>query len=498
MNFFDEIWEILNEGEIGLKFLKFELFYEKFKRDFNINFYESSKPNELIMPSYAKFCEVVSMKELNKYDIQDIHPGKSRALFSQRIIACFFTNEDNEVVANELEKNLLNKKIFSLRKVINASGVVIHTNLGRSVLNDEILENVKNISVGYSNLEYDLEKGERGSRYSHLSEIIKKITGAEDCMVVNNNAAAVMLILSTMAKGKNVITSRSELVEIGGSFRIPDVCRESGAELKEIGTTNKTHLSDYENAIDENTAALFKVHQSNFKILGFTESVSSFELNSLKEKYNIPIIEDLGSGVLIDLSKYGLSHEPTVQECIKNGVDIVSFSGDKLLGGVQAGIIVGKKEYIEKMKKNQLTRALRVDKFTLSALEAVFSYYIDEELAISKIPTLNMLTIKIDELYNKAQKFIEYLGSNNEFSYEIIDIDSEVGAGSLPTQKLPSKAVKVISKSFTENELEEKLRNNKIPIIARIHKGNLIFDIRTIFENEFCIIKDALNSLIGE
>ncbi|AIZ36524.1 selenocysteine synthase [Parvimonas micra] len=412
---------------------------------------------------------------------------------------------DKNIISNKIENlidnikdNLMNKKTFSLRNVVNASGVVIHTNLGRSVLNDEILENVKNISVGYSNLEYDLEKGERGSRYSHLSEIIKKITGAEDCMVVNNNAAAVMLILSTMAKGKNVITSRSELVEIGGSFRIPDVCRESGAELKEIGTTNKTHLSDYENAIDENTAALFKVHQSNFKILGFTESVSSFELNSLKEKYNIPIIEDLGSGVLIDLSKYGLSHEPTVQECIKNGVDVVSFSGDKLLGGVQAGIIVGKKEYIEKMKKNQLTRALRVDKFTLSALEAVFSYYIDEELAISKIPTLNMLTIKIDELYSKAQKFIEYLGSNNEFSYEIIDIDSEVGAGSLPTQKLPSKAVKVISKSFTENELEEKLRNNKIPIIARIHKGNLIFDIRTIFENEFCIIKDALNSLIGE
>ncbi|WP_462246850.1 L-seryl-tRNA(Sec) selenium transferase [Parvimonas micra] len=426
-------------------------------------------------------------EELNNIRM-NISNGCDKSLISNKI----------EYLTENIQKNLLNKKIFSLRKVINASGVVIHTNLGRSVLNDEILENVKNISVGYSNLEYDLEKGERGSRYSHLSEIIKKITGAEDCMVVNNNAAAVMLILSTMAKGKNVITSRSELVEIGGSFRIPDVCRESGAELKEIGTTNKTHLSDYENAIDENTAALFKVHQSNFKILGFTESVSSFELNSLKEKYNIPIIEDLGSGVLIDLSKYGLSHEPTVQECIKNGVDVVSFSGDKLLGGVQAGIIVGKKEYIEKMKKNQLTRALRVDKFTLSALEAVFSYYIDEELAISKIPTLNMLTIKIDELYSKAQKFIEYLGSNSEFSYEIIDIDSEVGAGSLPTQKLPSKAVKVISKSFTENELEEKLRNNKIPIIARIHKGNLIFDIRTIFENEFCIIKDALNSLIGE
>lgn len=412
---------------------------------------------------------------------------------------------DEKIISNKIEnlienirENLMNKKIFSLRNVVNASGVVIHTNLGRSVLNDEIFENIKKVSIGYSNLEYDLKKGERGSRYSHLNEIIRKITGAEDCMVVNNNAAAVMLILSTMAKGKNVITSRSELVEIGGSFRIPDVCRESGAVLKEIGTTNKTHLSDYENAIDENTAALFKVHQSNFKILGFTESVSSFELNSLKEKYNIPIIEDLGSGVLIDLSKYGLSYEPTVQECIKNGVDVVSFSGDKLLGGVQAGIIVGKKEYIEKMKKNQLTRALRVDKFTLSALESVFSYYIDEESAIAKIPTLNMLTAKVEKLYNKAQKLIECLGKSNEFSYEIIDIDSEVGAGSLPTQKLPSKAVKLISESFTENELEEKLRNNKIPIITRIYKGNLIFDVRTIFENEFCIIKDALNSLIGE
>ncbi len=407
------------------------------------------------------------------------------------------SNRITNLIEN-IRNNLINKKTYNLRKVINASGVVIHTNLGRSVLNDEILENIKSISVGYSNLEYDLKKGERGSRYSHLSNIIKKITGAEDCMVVNNNAAAVMLILSTMAKGKNVITSRSELVEIGGSFRIPDVCRESGAELKEVGTTNKTHLSDYENAIDEKTAALFKVHQSNFKILGFTESVTSFELNCLKEKYNIPIIEDLGSGVLIDLSKYGLSHEPTVQECIKNGVDVVSFSGDKLLGGVQAGIIVGKKEYIEKMKKNQLTRALRVDKFTLSALEAVFSYYIDDELAISKIPTLNMLTIKIEKLYNKAQKLIECLGENNDFAYEIIDIDSEVGAGSLPTQKLPSKAVKVISKSFTENELEEKLRNYEIPIITRIYKGNLIFDVRTIFENEFSIIKDAINSLIGE
>lgn len=403
-----------------------------------------------------------------------------------------------ENLSSNIEKKLNYKKEFKLKKVINATGVVIHTNLGRSALNEEIFNNVKNVSIGYSNLEYDLEKGTRGSRYSHLTDSIKKITAAEDCIVVNNNAAAVMLILSTMAKGKNVITSRSELVEIGGSFRIPDVCRESGAELKEVGTTNKTHLSDYENAIDENTAALFKVHQSNFKIFGFTESVSSVEMKSLKEKYNIPIIEDLGSGVLIDLSKYGLTHEPTVQECIQNGVDVVSFSGDKLLGGVQAGIIVGKKEYIEKMKKNQLTRALRVDKFTISALEVVFSYYIDENIAIKKIPTLRMLTISSSDLYEKAKKLINSFDKNDEFSFDIIDIDSEVGGGSLPTQNLPSKAVRVFSKSFSENDLEVFLRKRKIPIISRIFKGHLIFDVRTIFEDEFSLINDALNSLLGD
>lgn len=414
-------------------------------------------------------------------------------------------NEKEEIILKKfddlifnIEKRLDSKKEFKLKKVINATGVVIHTNLGRSSLNDEIFNNIKNVSVGYSNLEYDLENGNRGSRYSHLTEVIKKITKAEDCIVVNNNAAAVMLVLSTMAKGKNVITSRSELVEIGGSFRIPNVCMESGAELKEVGTTNKTHLSDYENAIDENTAALFKVHQSNFKIFGFTESVSSIDLKILKEKYNIPIIEDLGSGVLIDLSKYGLNYEPTVQDCVKNGVDIVTFSGDKLLGGVQAGIIVGKKEYIDKMKKNQLTRALRVDKFTISALEVIFSYYIDETIAIKKIPTLNMLTISLSSLYEKAKRLISSFDKTEEFSFDIIDIDSEVGGGSLPTEKLPSKAVRVFSKSFTENELEKVLRKNKVPIIARIFKGNLIFDVRTIFENEFSIINEALISLIGD
>lgn len=406
--------------------------------------------------------------------------------------------EENELdkfienIYSDIEVSINNKKILNLKRVINCTGVVIHTNLGRSVINNEIMENMSKVSTGYSNLEYNLETGERGSRYSHLSKLINKITGAEDCIVVNNNAAAVMLILSTMAKGKNVITSRSELVEIGGSFRIPDVCRESGAELKEVGTTNKTHLFDYENAIDENTAAFFKVHQSNFKIYGFTKEVTSSDLLELKNKYNIPIIEDLGSGVLIDLEKYGLNHEPTVQECIKSGVDVVSFSGDKLLGGVQAGIIVGKKEFIEKMKKNQLTRALRVDKFTLSALEVILSYYIDENKAIEKIPTLNMLTINLEKLEEKANNLLNRLKEIKNLNFEIIDVESEVGGGSMPTQKLPSKAIKITSDKINEVKLEEYLRNYSTPIITRIFKSSILLDVRTIFENEYDIIVDAL------
>lgn len=395
-------------------------------------------------------------------------------------------------IVSNIEENLKLKKSMNLKKVINCTGVVIHTNLGRSVINDEIMDNISKVSTGYSNLEYNLDTGERGSRYSHLNKLINKITGAEDCIVVNNNAAAVMLILSTMAKGKNVITSRSELVEIGGSFRIPDVCRESGADLKEVGTTNKTHLFDYENAIDDNTAAFFKVHQSNFKIFGFTKEVTAVELLELKNKYNIPIIEDLGSGVLVNLEKYGLNHEPTVQESIQNGVDVVSFSGDKLLGGVQAGIIVGKKEYIEKMKKNQLTRALRVDKFTLSALEVILSYYIDENIAIKKIPTLNMLTITIEELEKKADLLIDKFKKIENLDFEIIDVDSEVGGGSMPTQKLPSKAIKISSDYINEVKLEEYLRNYKTPIITRVYKGSVILDVRTIFENEYDTILDAL------
>ena len=305
------------------------------------------------------------------------------------------------------------EKIYSynLRKVINGSGTILHTNLGRAIISKKHANYLSEVVTNYSNLEYNLEEGKRGERYSHFEKLICKITGAEAAMAVNNNAAAVMLVLSSMAKEKEVIVSRGELVEIGGKFRIPDVMKSSNAHLVEVGTTNKTHLEDYSDAITENTGALLKVHTSNFKILGFTESVSLEELSKLSKEKDIPIIEDIGSGVLIDLSKYGLKYEPTVQDSIKAGVDVVSFSGDKLLGGPQAGIIVGKKKYIDKMKKNPLTRAFRIDKFTATVLEMIFHEYLNEENAIKNIPVLSLITKDIKEIEESAKKLYEKLSN---------------------------------------------------------------------------------------
>lgn len=400
-----------------------------------------------------------------------------------------------------INKRAIQRNNFKLKKVINGTGVVIHTNLGRSVINKEIMENVLEISSNYSNLEFDLNKGERGSRYSHLEEIIKYITGGEAAMVVNNNAAAVMLVLSTLAKGKEVIVSRGELIEIGGSFRVPEVMEQSGGDLVDIGTTNKTHIWDYERAINENTGAFLKVHTSNYKILGFTSSVSIEELYNLKEKYNIPLIEDLGSGVLIDLSKYGLEHEPTVQESIKNGVDIVTFSGDKLLGGPQAGIIVGKRKYIDEMKKNPLTRAIRVDKFTISALEATLKLYLDEEMVLEKIPTINMLSLSKNELENRASILKRKLKSEideEKITIDIVDEYSEVGGGSLPLEKLPTKCICISSHSLSISKFENSLRNFDIPIITRVHRDKIYIDVRTLKESEFdTIVKGVLNALNG-
>lgn len=397
-----------------------------------------------------------------------------------------------ETILKSIISNLNKKNDLHLKKVINATGIIIHTNLGRSVLCKESIKNVVKVAEGYSNLEYNLDKGMRGSRYDHVEELIKTLTGAEAAMVVNNNAAAVLLVLNTLCKDKQAIVSRGELVEIGGSFRIPDVMSFSGAELIEVGTTNRTHLYDYENNINETTGILLRVHSSNFKIIGFTERVSLEELVKLGRKNNIPIIEDIGSGTLIDFSKYGFNYEPTVQNSIKRGVDIVTFSGDKLLGGPQAGIIVGKKALIEKMKKNQLTRALRIDKMTLAALEGTLKMYLNEEKVIEIIPTLYMLLTSKEIHKKRAGRLKRKLTKNlNNFSISLSEDYSMVGGGSMPEEKIETYVLKIRSNIYKAEEIEKKLRENIIPIITRINKDEVIIDLRTINDEEFDLIVEG-------
>ena len=417
-----------------------------------------------------------------------------------------FIKENNDIdlieeKINNLVENITSnvKKVYSynLRKVINGTGTILHTNLGRAIISKKHADYLSDVVTSYSNLEYNLEEGKRGERYSHFEKLICKITGAESAMAVNNNAAAVMLVLSSMAENKDVIVSRGELVEVGGKFRIPDVMKSSNAHLVEIGTTNKTHLEDYEDAITENTGALLKVHTSNFKILGFTESVSIDELCKLGREKDIPVIEDIGSGVLIDLSKYGLEYEPTVQDSIKAGVDIVSFSGDKLLGGPQAGIIVGKKKYIDKMKKNPLTRAFRIDKFTATILEMIFHEYLNEEDAIKNIPVLSLITKDIKEIEGSANKLYEKLSDIKDVAnVEIEDTLSQIGGGSLPTERIKSKCVTIIPKNISTAALEEKLRQGENPVVGRISDDKLILDMRTVLEDEIDILSQKIIGIL--
>ena len=398
-----------------------------------------------------------------------------------------------EKVIEETERKARDNYALSLKKVINGTGTVLHTNLGRSLISEKIKDEIWTAASRYSNLEYDLEKGERGSRYVHLTDMIKRLTGAEDVLVVNNNAAAVMLVLSTMAKGGEAIVSRGELVEVGGSFRIPSVMALSGADLVEIGATNKTHLKDYEDAITENTRALMKVHTSNYRIMGFTESISVAELVELGKKHNLPVIEDLGSGVFIDLSKYGLEYEPTVLDSIHRGADIVTFSGDKMLGGAQAGIIVGKKKYISAMKKNQLTRALRVDKLTICALEATLRMYLDEEEAVKNIPTLNMITMPMEELERKANLlYAEIEKLNLDADVHIEECLSQVGGGSMPLETMKSRGIAITPNNMNVSTLERKLRLSDSHIIARVYDNKYVLDVRTIFEDEFVDVANEL------
>ena len=384
----------------------------------------------------------------------------------------------------------------NMKKVINATGTVLHTNLGRAPIGQKHMEHVAEIATGYSNLEYNLEAGKRGERYSHFEKLLCKITGAEAAMAVNNNAAAVMLILSSMAKGGEVVVSRGELVEIGGKFRVPDVMEQSGATLVEVGTTNKTHLSDYEEAITEETKALLKVHTSNYRIVGFTDSVGIDELVPVAKEHDIPVIEDLGSGVLIDLSKYGITYEPTVQESIRKGADVVCFSGDKLLGGPQAGIIIGKKKYIDIMKKNQLTRALRIDKFTAATLEVVLQEYLSEENAIKNLPVLRMITKPLEEIKKDARDLTRMLKrAELPAKIEMIPCESQIGGGSLPLERIPSIAVAIRPEKISVPEFEERLRHLPVPVIPRVANDTVLMDVRTLDKKAMTLLVDQLKSL---
>jgi L-seryl-tRNA(Ser) seleniumtransferase len=402
------------------------------------------------------------------------------------------------------DAHLTARRIFSpkLKRVINGTGVIIHTNLGRSLLAKSAIEAMMSAGSYYTNLEYDLEKGERGDRYSHCSHLITKLTGAENALVVNNNAAAVYLVLNTFAQGKEAIVSRGELVEIGGSFRIPDVMRQSGVTLREVGTTNRTYVDDYRQAITDATALFVKVHTSNFRVRGFVHAPMAEELVALSKALGIPTFLDAGSGLLFPLPEIDAHDEPIIRDEVARGYDIVSFSGDKLLGGPQAGIIVGRTPLIDAMKKNPLTRALRPDKFTLSGLENTLLLCFDPELAKQTIPTLRMIHASAASLKGDAEHLMETLATRCEgggISVKGLEVLSEVGGGTLPDVTIPSFGIALKPLNLTIDEFDRRLRHLEVPIVGRIEKDALILDMRTILmEDKPFIVAGIQNALRHE
>ena len=395
-----------------------------------------------------------------------------------------------------VEKHLKHRQQLNLKPVINATGVILHTNLGRALLGKNALKALHQVATHYSNLELDLATGKRGSRYAHLEELLSLLTGAEASLVVNNNAAAVLLALNTLARDREVIVSRGQLVEIGGSFRIPEVMSQSGAYLREVGTTNKTYPQDYRQAINEKTALLLRVHTSNYRIIGFTQETTLEELVSLGQEKGLPVMEDLGSGQLLDLHKWGLPVEPLVPDSIRVGVDIVTFSGDKLLGGPQAGLIVGKKKYIEPMKKNPLNRALRIDKLTLAALEATLKEYLNQERVIKTIPTLRMLTTSGADLRKKADSLATQLTAVGMEGLEVSVKSgfSTVGGGSMPGTEIPTWLVTLKTSQISAATLAERLRHQSWPVLVRIGEEQIILDVRTVEETEFDVLVEGIKS----
>jgi L-seryl-tRNA(Ser) seleniumtransferase len=382
---------------------------------------------------------------------------------------------------------------FSLRPVINATGVILHTNLGRALLSGAALARVGAVASAYSNLELDLDTKERGSRYAHVDGLLRRLTGAEDALVVNNNAAAVLLALESLARGREVVVSRGELIEIGGEFRIPDIMQRSGARLREVGTTNRTHPRDYAEAIGPDTALLLKVHTSNYRVVGFTAEVSSRELAQLGRERGIPVMEDLGSGSLLDLRRHGFPYEPTVQEVVAAGIDVVSFSGDKLLGGPQAGLVVGRRELVGRLKKNPLNRALRIDKLTVAALEATLTAY-EAGDALRTIPTLGLLTEPLGGIRARARRLLARLAPDlrRRFNAGLVEAASQVGGGALPTVELPTIAVALGADAVQTRALDAALRAGDPPVIGRVVDDRLLLDCRTVLSSDVARLSIAI------
>lgn len=443
------------------------------------------------IPKIDKFVSNKAFYELSKELVTSIAKDKIKILREDILNKKIDNFTENDLISQVL-KEYENITKPSLQNVINATGVIVHTNLGRSLIDEKAFNRAKTVASSYNNLEYDLEKGKRGERYSHISKVICKLLDCEDVLIVNNNASAVFLVLNTFAKNKEVVVSRGELVEIGGSFRVPDVMSNSGAILKEIGTTNKTHLRDYENAINENTSMLMKVHKSNYSIEGFSSEVAFEDIVKVAKQKEVIDYYDMGSGHLIDLP-YGLNEfEPSVLKYMQHKPSLLSFSGDKLLGSVQAGIIVGKKKYIDKLKKNQLLRMLRVDKLTLAILEDnVKSILLGQ---IEDIPTLKMLFKTTQELRSSAKSLQEKI--KDICTANIIETKTVIGGGTTPNRKIPTIALSLEFKNYKPNKIEKLLRAKNI--IGRIENEKFLLDFRTIQQNEIEQIKNILREIINE
>jgi L-seryl-tRNA(Ser) seleniumtransferase len=407
---------------------------------------------------------------------------------------------DEAALLNALDAALTAAAQPALRRVVNATGVVIHTNLGRSPLGQACLEQLWQVASRYNTLEYDLARGARGSRHDLLEGLLQELIGAEAALVVNNNAAGVLLALNTLARDREVIISRGQLVEIGGSFRMPEIMAASGALLREVGTTNKTYLRDYEGAITSETALLLKVHPSNFRLTGFTHEVPLTDMVELARRYGLLVAEDLGSGCLVDLSRYGLEKEPTVQETLKTGVDLVLFSGDKLLGGPQGGLILGNRDVVAALRQNPLARALRPDKMTLAALEATFRLFLEEPRALAEIPTLRMLTCPVAELDRQARLLARRLRRRLGARLQVAVVDSlaRAGGGSLPQAPLPSRALALTIPPLSAQDLELRLRRAATPVIGRLEHGVLLLDLRTLLPNDPEAITAALAEVLAD